>query len=204
MLKRSISSQVASGMRLAAMILLGFGIVALFFGGVAYAFFPRRPHFLGWIFFLSSSAVMVVTMKKWIKEFSAMLAIGAFNALLIFYIGHLPGTPQTPFPRTYALALTLCCVASLAVARTFTKSNLTAVDRTAVMAFLFIVAYSGGDVSSKVALTGRMPPVGIRDLVTFAVAFCCLLFAWAYDRFQSHRSHSLRPGSRKIEVTSQP
>ncbi len=198
--KPDIMSQVTSGLRLAALLLLFLGVAGLFFGGVAALCFPGavdRSSFVGRhasivapIFLGVSLTVMIATMNRWVKVLTGLMALAVLNGLLSISTGHLLANPTQPISRVDALYMTCFFAAAAALAATLKGRRLNLVDRVSVLAFVFsfacLLGYSGTrDV-------GKIAPLDATDFILMGIGLCCLLIAWAYDRIQRRRSHKQR------------
>jgi hypothetical protein len=188
---RSIIPQVRSGLRLAALTLLGIGVSVLFAGGVAYVFFPAgHSRILGCVFLILSSIVMVVTMKRWIITLVGVFVLGTWSALLILFTGHVLSRPSVPTPRLLGLLLVLFCICSSFLLRTFNDRALTLVDRIAVMGFLFSFLWAGVHDSYQLKRPGTSPLNDSSALIAMGIGLIGLMIAWAYHRTHG-RAHKI-------------
>jgi len=188
-------SQVKSGLRLAGLTLVFFGIAGLFFAGVNYSFFPAgHSRTLGLVFLIISTPVMVVTMNRWVKVLAGLLALGVLNGVLSISTGHLLANPSQPVSRLDALCITAFFAVAAALASTMKGRKLNLVDRIAVLVFVsslaLLMEYEG--------IHGRPgAPLAGTDFTLMGIGLCCLLVAWAYGCLQRRRGHDLlshRPG----------
>src|SRR2546427_10758588 len=109
MKRPDIISQVKSGLRLTALILVGFVVAAMFFGGVVVLSFPGgvdRSSFVGRhasvvvpIFLGVSMPIMVLTMNRWVKVMAGFLGLAGLNGLLSISSGHVLANPSKPISR---------------------------------------------------------------------------------------------------------
>ncbi len=184
MQKPGTMAQVKSGLQLAALTLLFFGVAGLFLAGVAYSFFPTgHSHALGLVFLIVSVPVMVVTMNRWVKVLAGLLALAVLNGLLSVGTGHLLANPTQPISRADAFYMTVLFAVAAALASTLKGRRLNLVDRIAVMAFVSILAW-------LVCYEGARITLGRTDFVLMGIGLCCLFSAWLYHRIQRRRGHN--------------
>lgn len=191
MQKSETMSQVKSGLRLAGLTLLFFGIAGLFLAGVAYSFFPTgHSRALGLVFLISSVPVLVITMNRWVKVLAGLLALAVLNGLISMGTGHLLANPTQPMSRLDALYMTVFFAVAAALASTMKGRKLNLIDRVAVLAFVFSLAvlmcYEGTHLRPGA-------PFNSAYFILMGIGLCCLLAAWGYDRVQRRRGHNL-PG----------
>src|SRR2546422_675529 len=183
-------SQVKSGLRLAGLTLVFFGIAGLFFAGVNYSFFPAgHSRALGLVFLIISAPVMVVTMNRWVKVLAGLLALAVLNGVISISTGHLLANPTQPVSRLDMVYFTLFFGLSAVLAGTLKGRRLTALDRTSVMAFLFSLACWFGYRGTR---SVHAPP-NEADFILMGIGLGCLLVAWGYGRLHRRRGHDL-PG----------
>jgi hypothetical protein len=191
MQKPGTMSQVKSGLRLAGLTLVFFGIAGLFFAGVNYSFFAEgHSRALGLVFLIISASVMVVTMNRWVKVLAGLLALGVLNGVISISTGHLLANPTQPMSRLDALYITVFFAVAAALASTLRGRKLNPVDRIAVLAFVsslaLLMEYEG--------MHGRPgAPLASTDFTLMGIGLGCLLVAWGYDRLQRRRGQDL-PG----------
>jgi len=184
-------SQVKSGLRLAGLTLVFFGIAGLFFAGVNYSFFPAgHSRALGLVFLIISAPVMVVTMNRWVKVLAGLLALAVLNGVISISTGHLLANPTQPMSRLDVLYITVFFAVAAALASTLRGRKLNPVDRIAVLAFVsslaLLMEYEG--------MHGRPgAPLAGTDFTLMGIGLGCLLVAWGYDRLQRRRGRNL-PG----------
>jgi hypothetical protein len=191
MQKPGTMAQVKSGLRLAGLTLLFFGIAGLFLGGVNYSFFPAsHSRALGLVFLIISAPVMVVTMNRWVKVLAGLLALGVLNGVLSISTGHLLANPTQPMSRLDAVYMTVFFAAAAVLASTLRGRKLNLVDRIAVLVFVsslaLLMGYEGAHVRPGA-------PLASTDFTLMGIGLCCLLIAWGYSRLQRRRGHNL-PG----------
>lgn len=187
--KQDTMSQVKGGLRRAGAILFFLLIAGLFFGGVIYAFFPSgHSRILGWAFIIVSAMVMVAEMSRWVRVLPAILGLAVLNGLISLATGHALNNPSAPISRLDMLVVTLFFAACSVLARTFTGRGLALVDRASLMVFAFTLPLWMGHDATRTAAAGKLASQDRLDLVIGAVALCCLLVPWVYDRIRnSHR-----------------
>ena len=198
---RTTMSQVKSGFRLVALILIGFVVAGMFFGGVMRLYFlgaidqsswsGRHAAIVALIFLVLSIPIMFVTMNRWLKVMAGFLGLAVLNALISLGTGHVLANPTMPISRPYALSLMLFFAAAAALTGLMKNRKLSVVDRIFVMAFLFslaiLISYQG-----QQELT-RSAPLKCTYFILMGIGLCCLLVAWGYDRLKGRRGHNL-PG----------
>ncbi len=124
--ERPIGEQVRSGFRLVGWFLLALGFAFIVFGSTA--FFLGKSDFNGTIYRLlgacglvTTSTVMFITVRHWVKWFVGALGYLALKAILAFLLGFTPSVPSIVRPRLLFLELTiLATVAILLCARYLT------------------------------------------------------------------------------------
>ena len=181
-------SQLKSGLRLAGLTLVFFGIAGLFFAGVSRAFFPAsHSRVLGLAFLVISVPVMVVTMNRWVKVLAGLLALAVLNGLISISTGHLLANPTRPMSKLDALYMTVFFAAAAALASTLKGRKLDLVDRIAVLAFVsslaLLMEYEGTHLRPGA-------PLASTDFTLMGIGLCCLLIAWGYGRLQRRRGHN--------------
>jgi len=193
MLRPSKMSQVKSGLRLAALILVGFVVAGMFFGGADYLFFPSaHSRRLGLIFLVISTPIMVLTMNRWVKVMAGFLGLAVLNGLFSISTGHVLANPTMPISHFYASSLTLFFALAAILTGTMKNRRLSLIDRISVMAYLcslaFLISYQTQREEAKSA------PLNATYFILMGIGLSCLFAAWAVDYIQRHRGHSrLRP-----------
>jgi len=179
-------------------MLLGFVVLGFFVDGVATVFFPsEHSRLIGWAFLLGSSALMVITLHRWIKYLAVLFGYGALNGIVLTVSGHLTGSPSIPVSRPMGLLATAFCIAGAALSFTFKERTLHPIDRIAALVLVFGFAYGAVyDADRSGAVRGAVP----HELVSFVlmgIGLCALFVAWAYDRFrrQRHKTDAASPGA---------
>jgi hypothetical protein len=175
-------SQVKSGFRLAGLALLFFLVAGLFFASVDYLFFPGHSRALGLVFLVISTPVMVVTINRWVRVMTGILALAVLNGVLSISTGHLLANPAQPISRLDALYLTTFFAAAAALSSTMKARTLSVVDRISVLAFVFSFAYLLGYEGMRDI--GKIAPLNATDFVLMGIGLSCLFLGWAYNRFK--------------------
>ncbi|MGH9352126.1 MAG: hypothetical protein ACRD2G_08210 [Terriglobia bacterium] len=158
-----------------------------------YAFFPSgHSRILGWAFIVVSVIVMVAEMNRWVKVLPGILGLAVLNGLISLSTGHALNNPSAPISRLDMLIVTLFFAACFALAGTFRARDLTIVDRVSLMTFAFTLPLWAGHDSTRIATAGKLAAEDRLDLIIAAVALCCLLVPWAYDRIQRRRGPRCR------------
>jgi hypothetical protein len=190
-------SQVKSGFQLAALVVIGFVIAAMFFGGVIGLCFPGAVDRSSWsgrhiaivtpVFLIVSIPIMFVTMNRWLKVMAGFLGLAVLNGLISLWSGHVMANPTMPVSRLYALSSTLFFAVASVLASKIRGRKLSVVDRTLVMAFLFslgvLISYQGQRELTKSA------PLNSTYFILMGISLGCLLMAWGYGRLQRRRGH---------------
>lgn len=187
-------SQVKSGFRLAGLVLVGFVVGAMFFGGVASLFFPSvHSRWLAPVFLVISVPIMFLTMERWVKVMAGFLGLAVLNGLLSISSGHVLASPTMPISRLDALYLTIFYAMAATLTSTMKARRLTLMDRISVMAFLcslaFLISYQAQLEAAKSALFNA------TGFALMGVSLCCLCVAWAHNRFQRRRAQGSRSQS---------
>ena len=187
-------SQVKSGFRSAALILIGFVVGGMFFGGVASLLSPNSiSRWLGPVFLIVSTPIMIVTMNRWAKVMAGFLGLAVLNGLVSISSGHVLANPTMPIARLDALYLTLFYATATMLATAITQRRLNLVDRISVMAFLyslaFLITYQARLENAKSALFNT------TAIALIGFGLCCLLVALVYNHFQHRRGHGSRSAS---------
>ena len=189
-------SQVKNGLRLAALILIGFVVAAMFFGGVMRLYFLGVAHRSSWsghfaivtsVFLLVSVPIMFVTMNRWVKVMAGFLGLAVLNGLISLATGHVLANPTMRISHPYALSLTLFFAVAAVLAGKLKNRTLGVVNRVSVMAFLFslgiLISYQGQRELTKSA------PLNNTYFILMGICLCCLLIAWWYGRLQRRSGH---------------
>lgn len=190
---RSIKEQVISGLALAAKFLFGFATVALFWGAITVITAPERvspDSFLlrrvgvgthsviaGWLCLAVSTAILILTMDRWVKILSGFFLYATFGAVIMLS-GHYAGDPV---PQREAWFLTLFSIATAIVSWTFRERKLYVIDRIALMIFQTCLALGA-------------TPNPRRMFKALTAAFVALLSAWVVDLIRQARGGLRREG----------
>lgn len=198
---KTTMSQVKSGFRLVALIIIGFVIAGMFFGGVMRLYFlgevdrsswsGQHAAVVGLVFLIASVPIMFVTMNRWLKVMAGFLGLAVVNGLISLGTGHVLANPTMPISRLYALSLTLFFAAASVLAGKMKNRKLSVVDRILVMAFLvslgILISFQGQRELTK------SEPFNSAYFILMGIALGCLLVAWGHDRLKGRRGHNL-PG----------
>ena len=180
--------QGEGGILLAVEVLVGIAVIALLFCGVADVFFPNgHSRTTGWMLLFISTAVIVITMNRWVRYLPGIFGLAALNGLILTLSGHIAESPSTPVPRLTGLIFILLFLAGATLSSTFKGRELHLCDRIALMAFILSFTYAGILDSPE---SGAMHKTVLDDSGTFIAAgigLCCLFIAWAYDHFRRKR-----------------
>ena len=141
-------------------MLLGIAVLGFFANGVGIAFFPsEHSRSMGWIYLLGSSAVMVITLHRWIKDLAVLFGSGALNGIILTVSGHLTGSPSIPVSRLTGPIATVFCIAGAALSFTFRERTLHLIDRIAVLMLAFGFAF--GAVYERLDLVSLMNQIPV-------------------------------------------
>jgi 4-amino-4-deoxy-L-arabinose transferase-like glycosyltransferase len=190
---------VKGGFRLVALILIGFAVAGMFFGGVLRLCFLGAVDRSSWsgqhaasvalVFLIVSIPIMFVTMSRWLKVMAGFLGLAVINGLISLGTGHVLANPTMPIPRLYALSLTLFFAAAAVLTGKIKNRKLGVVERILVIVFLFslgiLISYQ-----AQRELT-RSAPFNSAYFILMGIGLGCLLVAWGYDRLQRRRGHNL-------------
>jgi hypothetical protein len=169
-------SEVKQGFWRAGMWLLGFGWLFLVFLGLAVVTTPPPPpHALGWTLLAAAAAIALGTVDRWAKIFPGLLAYGILGSVLSLADGHAVNHPEVSVSRPEGLVMIAFFTTTAVLSFTFTKRKLHVTDRLAL--FVFVVCFFWQAVAPNLMWAA------------LGVGFCCLFFAWLYDRFQYRRGH---------------
>lgn len=190
---RGMKDQVISGLWLAAKTLLviftGYALV----GGVVLLRRPdpdprsilARHSLVPWICLAIATGILIPTTYRWVTILPGILGYGALGGLIMLTIGHYG---NMHVPRLIALALTLFMILSSVLTSSFSRRNLSLIDRFALLAFLFCLAF------------GFTPDI-FAMTVALGIGLSTLLCAWVLDRIRRrdgqkssrHQPHSPPP-----------
>ena len=185
-------SQLTSGLRTAALIIVGFVVAVMFFGGAGSLFPPSvRSRWLGALFLVISTPIMIMTANRWLKIMSGLLGLAVLNGILSLATGHVLANPTMPISRIDALYLTLFFAVAAILTGTMKQRTLRLVDRISVMAFLlnlaFLISYQAQQEAA------RKPVFNAAAFTLIAISISCLSVAWAAHYVQ-HRRVGARVG----------
>lgn len=113
--KRPIGEQVRSGFRLTGWFLLALGFAFIVFGSTALVlgksdFNGPIYRLLGACGLVTTSTVMFVTVRHWVKWFIGALGYLALKAILALLLGFTPSVPSIVRPRLLFLELVMLAV----------------------------------------------------------------------------------------------
>jgi hypothetical protein len=192
MLEKGILSQARNGLRLAALILVGFVIAAMFFAGAGFLFFPSvHSRWFGAISLIISMPIMVLTINRWIKVMAGFLGLAVLNGLLSISSGHVLANPSMPISRLDALYLTLFYTVAAILTSTMKDRRQSLMDRISVMAFLCCLAVL---ISYQARLEAvKSAPFNATAATLMVISLCCLFVAWVYDRLPNRHGRWMEP-----------
>jgi len=186
-------SQVKSGLRLVALVLVAFVVGAMFFGGAGSLFSPSgHSRWLALVFLIVSIPIMILTMNRWVKVMAGFLGLAALNGLLSIWSGHVLGNPTLPISRLDALYLTVYYVIAATLTSTMKDRTLSLMDRISIMAFVFGLALL---ISYQAQLeAGRSAILDSNAFTLMGMSLCCLFAGWSFN-LHDHRAHDPRSES---------
>jgi hypothetical protein len=135
-----------------------------------------------------AAVILIVTMTKWVKVFPGLLAYAVFGGLLTIVSGHALNHPAVKVSTLEGVSLTVFFAASAVVSSTFTKRKLHLLDRVALFVFVSCIFWQ--------AIDNRAASLAL------AIAFCCLVLAWAVDHIRRRRGLNHKPASKGVEGLS--
>jgi hypothetical protein len=180
--QRSLDEQITSGFLLAGKTLL-----AIFTGGALVcgiyglrspekvmpgSFAARHPS-LPWVCVIVATAILIPTMNRWVAILPGILGYGTIGGLIMLTTGQYN---HVKVPRPVALGLTVFCIVSSYITWKFLDRPLTLIDRVALLAFVFCLAFS---MTSKNNIAETFMAMG--------VGFICVVGAWGIDYVTSAR-----------------
>lgn len=139
----------------------------------------RHSHLAGWGILIVAIAIMIATLNHWVKYLPVIFGGFILGGLLALASGHLLN--NRPFPRILAAGLTALFIGCSLISRTLAERELKTFDRLALVAFL--VAFVGGLVKETV----------ISGVIGLSLGFCCLLVAWAHNRWSAQNRRVAGP-----------
>jgi hypothetical protein len=183
MSNQTVKSQIIGGLRITASVLVviftGMGLI----GGVAMLRIPGGPHpdslvarhpLIPWMCIAAATAILIVTIDRWARILPSILAYGAVGGLIMLATGRYN---SIYVPRLSALILTFFMVLTGALTLSIGGRPLNLLDRIALLAFVFCIAFSvTPDIS---AMTKAL-----------AIGLSFLLLAWTVKRVRPPRGPS--------------
>jgi hypothetical protein len=201
MKNRSIRTQVASGLRLAGLVVFFIATAGIFAGGVVVVTFPRTVEanspfgghpMLGWVFLIVSTIIMLAEAHRWCSALPGVLGYATLGGALSVVTGHVLANPRSPIPRLDALIVTLFYLAAARLSRTFKGRKPNLLDRLCAWAFAFALIWQAQYAGILSPRGGPPRHLGVIDVGAMAFALLCLIIPWIYarrsgDREQDHR-----------------
>lgn len=181
-MNQTVKEQAKSGLRLgvgAGLFLIGGMLLSAGMSRVVWSATP--PHYivwpepLGWAELALAAALLLSSAGVWWQVFAGYMLIGSLKSVIVFITGTDLFAPYGPFPRPEAAAFAAFGVATILLMWRFTKNRLTILDRMALTACLFSIAWRAG--------TAEFSDFGLGLIIGLGF----LIFASAYDRIQRHR-----------------
>ena len=114
-----------------------------------------------------ATAILIPTIDRWVSILPGFLGYGTIGGLIMLASGQYNHV-QIPWP--VALGLTVFCIVSSYMTRKFVDRPLTLVDRVALLALVFCLAFG---VTSKNNI--------VEIFTILGVGFACVLVAWGID-----------------------
>jgi hypothetical protein len=180
-MKRSVRSQVKSGLRLglgAGLFLIGWILLNAGMGRLVWSAAPQHyvvwSEPLGWTELALAAAALFSSAGIWWQVLAGYMLIGSVKSGIVFVTGRDLFAPDRPFPRSEAAALGFFGVATILLMWRFTKNQPTILDRIALTAYLFCFAWRADAARFSDFDLGLLAGLG------------CLLLAWVYDRVRRH------------------
>ena len=176
---RPVKEQVTSGLLITAKTLLAIFTGGALAGGLAVLRTPetiRPDSFVGrypltpWACVIVATLILIFTIDRWVTILPGILGYGTLGGLIMLASGHYG---KMNIPRPIALALTLYSIAGTGLTLSFARRPLTLIDRVALLAFVFCLAFS-------------ITPDTFAMTVALGIGVAFLLTAWAVDRIPGH------------------
>jgi hypothetical protein len=165
-----VKNQIRNGILTAVWILVGFTTCTIFVAGLYSVRHPSSGSvLLGATLLLISTMFLIATVSRWAKILPNLLAYAVIVGLIKTVTGDLPGAADDKIPRLFGILLALLFGLSGLIAATISTRRLSTVDRIALIAFAFSLAW---------AMTER----SVNMFAAMGVGIACLLTAWAHNR----------------------
>jgi hypothetical protein len=155
---------------MALWVLAGAAVGAIFVAGITYLFFPEgHSRVTGGLFLIVSGPLMFLTMHRWVVGFVGILASGAMISMLMIVSGHLAGPESLRVTPLQGFGALIFCVTSGLLLLIIGSRELTAVDRAAVMTYMFLLGWAMAH-DGALRQSGNVTPSGAIALPAMAVA----------------------------------
>lgn len=187
--QRSLDEQVKSGFLLAGKTLLAIFTGIALVGGIYWLRWPndvvplfvvaRHPLLLPWAWIIAATAILIPTINRWATILPSFLGYGTLGGLIMLVGGQYN---RVIVPRPVAAALTVFCIASSYLTWKFVDRPLTVIDRVALLAFVYCLAFS---MTTRNNVTEGCTALGI--------GFACVLGAWGIDHSKPARHNAPTP-----------
>jgi hypothetical protein len=186
--QRSVDEQVKSGFLLAGKTVLAIVTGGALVGGIAILRSPNdtvpgsllaRHPYLPWACIIAATAILIPTIKRWVTILPGILGYGTIGGLIMLVSGQYN---HIIVPRPAALAVTVFCIASSYLTSRFADRPLTLIDRVALLALVYCLAFS--------MTTGK----NLTEAFTFlGIGFASVLVAWGIDHAKPARRNAPTP-----------
>ena len=135
--KRSVSDQVISGLRLSGWVVLTCvtGIL-LVRGTLVVSHQAAGSVAMGWATLAIGFVILVLNLDGWAKVLPGLLALAAFNALVMAASGHVLNDLSTPVSRSMAIGSAIALAIASAVSIHFYGKRLSLLDRVILVAYV--------------------------------------------------------------------
>jgi len=181
--KRPATMQIISGLAIAAKTLLAIFTGGALAGGLAVlrkpeatlpdSFIGRHP-FTPWACVIIATVILILTIDRWVTILPGILGYATLGGLIMVTSGHYG---KMVVPRPIALALMLYAIAGTGLTMSFARRPLTLIDRVALLAFVFCLAFS---MSASISSAS----------IALGIGSAFLLIAWVIDRIMGGGRHT--------------
>jgi hypothetical protein len=194
-MSETVGKQLKSGLRLgigAGLFLIGGMLLSAGMSRVVWSATPPHnvvwPEPLGWAELALAAVALLSSAGEWWQLFAGYMLIGSLKSVVVLATGRDLFAPYGPFPRPEAAAFAVFGVATILLMWRFKENPPTILDRLALTAYVFAIAWRAG--------TAEFSDFGLG----LVVGLGCLFLASAYDRIQRHRRPNRRSSPNHVAV----
>lgn len=150
--RASTGDQVASGFRLAGLIVLACVAGILFaWGGLVVSREAAGSLLMGWVAIAIAFVILVLNLQGWAKMLPGFLVLAAFNAVIMAASGHVLNNPSAQVSRSMALGSAIAFAVAAVVSAQFDSRRLSLLDRVVLVAYIGFILL--GLVSGRVLVS---------------------------------------------------